>query len=32
MVRGAYAWSALRKEDLRSALPSAVRGHEPKRR
>jgi len=32
MVRGAYDWNALRKEDLKIALPPAVRGHEPKRR
>ena len=32
MVRGAYVWNAMRKEEVKNALPPAVRGHEPKRR
>jgi putative transposase len=32
MVRGAYVWNALRKEECRNALLPAVRKHEPKRR
>ena len=32
MVRGAYDWNAMRKEDLRIAVSPAVRGYEPKRR
>ena len=32
IVRGAYDWNARRKEETKTALPSAVRGHEPKRR
>ncbi|GAA0787959.1 hypothetical protein GCM10009077_44330 [Roseibium denhamense] len=32
MVRGAYDWNALRKEEWKIALSPAARGHEPKRR
>jgi transposase InsO family protein len=28
----AYDWNAKRKEDLKTCLPPAARGHEPKRR